>query len=52
MDNNMDDVNRSDLDNLLTTEDNNDDIGNNDTSINALLQQLLSATASLYRPRY
>ena len=47
MDPNIDDVNRSDLDNLLTTEDNNDDVGNNDASINTLLQQLLSATSSL-----
>ena len=47
MDPNIDDVNRSDLDNLLTTEDNNDDIGNNDASNNTLLQQLLSATSVL-----
>ena len=45
MDPNIDDVNRSDLDNLLTTEDNNDDVGNNDASVNTLSQQLLSATS-------
>ena len=47
MDNNMDDINRDTLDNLLTVTDNNDDNGNNDISINTLLQQLLLTTTSL-----
>ena len=47
MDNNMDDINRDTLDNLLTVADNNDDNGNNDISINTLLQQLLLTTTSL-----
>ena len=47
MDNNMDDINRDALDNLLTVADNNDDNGNNDISINTLLQQLLLTTTSL-----
>ena len=47
MDNSLDDVNRSDLDNLLSTEANNDDIGNNEASITNLLQQLLVSTSSL-----
>ena len=44
---NVDDINRDALDNFLTVEDNNEDIGNDDTSINTLLHQLLSATTSL-----
>ena len=47
MDNNMDDINRDTLDNLLTVTDNNDDNGNNDISVDALLQQLLLTTTSL-----
>ena len=46
MDNNMDDINRDTLDNLLTVTDNNDN-GNNEININTLLQQLLSTTTSL-----
>ena len=43
----MVDVNRADLDNLLASEDNSEDNGNDSININTLLQQLLSATTNL-----
>ena len=46
MDRNADDIDRNDLD-ILLTEDNNEDNGNNNASINTILQQLLSATTNL-----
>ena len=47
MDHSVDDVNRNELDNLLSAEGNNDDIGNSDANIASLLQQLLVSTSSL-----
>ena len=47
MDNNVDDVNRDALDNLLTAADDNDDNGDDDVSVDALSRQLLLTTASL-----
>ena len=47
MDPNMDDIDRDTVDNLLTAADSNENIGNNNTNIDFILQQLLKMEAKV-----